>query len=344
MRAGTSVAYWTFNYQPRWEASSKEMQFLSQALKGSYETHVISQNLQGERFRLLGPVKCLPLPFSLALLPIVPLWANRYQINHLWSSPGERLLIRRLGGPATLLTATKTPRSLGDVERNIEYLKTLRYVVVESEADRDMLRQCGLVGDSLRLIYPGATIRPYVRSPEPFTLLFATAPLERRDLLSRGVRLLLAAAARLPEVRFLLIWRNSDYSVLRGLITESGARNVEVRNGYIADMGALYQASHATMLPGLERRSLKPVPRSALESLAHGKPVLVSEALPLSRLIRQHGCGVVFEPTVDSLVDAVRHLAAEFDRYQANCHSTISATFSRDVYVERYRRLYESML
>jgi glycosyltransferase involved in cell wall biosynthesis len=101
---------------------------------------------------------------------------------------------------------------------------------------------------------------------------------------------------------------------------------------------------HATILPGLNSGSLKPTPHSALDSLSHGKPVLISRPSSIAGMIDRNRCGVVFEPSIDQLVQAITHLRNSYNLYQRNCHPTIQNCFSEQFFLKRYREIYEAML
>lgn len=151
------------------------------------------------------------------------------------------------------------------------------------------------------------------------------------------------AAKAIPDVRFLLVWRDHALDDVQRVIAREGVDNVEVRNGLIPDMGAVYDEVHATALPGLTAASLKPAPHSGLESLAHGKPLLVSEPTSIAPLVVRTGCGLEFEPSVDAFVDAVQRLRDGYAEYQAPCHDTARRYFSREIFLQRYRELYASI-
>lgn len=55
----------------------------------------------------------------------------------------------------------------------------------------------------------------------------------------------------------------------------------------------------------------EPYPMSVLEAMSVGLPVVVSDDCGLASLIDQHRCGIVAEPTVASLADAVRTLLSD---------------------------------
>jgi glycosyltransferase involved in cell wall biosynthesis len=342
--SSAKIAYWTYNYAPKWEAASMEVKTLLTVFGYQYDTRLISQNLKSRKVRLLGKHKELPLPFSLLALPFFGRIAASFDINHLFSSPSEPVLLARIGSKNTVLTITKDSETLHGLEKNITHLQKLKYIVVESEWHQELLCQAGINSQKVKLIYPGSVVKPYHPASGPFTILFATGPMQEGQLLSRGIYLLLKAAAQIPDVRFVLIWRNVDYERLVEQIRQEGLENVEVRNGYIPDMERMYQSVHTVILPGLTSGSLKPAPHSALDSLAHGKPVLISRPSSIAGLIERNQCGVVFNPTTVSLVRAIHHLMDHYDEYQRNCHLTINLCFSETVFVESYREIYESML
>jgi glycosyltransferase involved in cell wall biosynthesis len=277
-------------------------------------------------------------------LPFVSSLASGFRINHLFASHGEKLLLPRLNKHNTLLTITKDTHSLSDVERNVTHLKKLKYIVVESEWHRELLLQLGIGSAMIELIYPGISKIPYHEAPKPFKILFATSPPDKYGFLSRGLYLLIEVARRLPQIRFLLVWRERNHRKLRELLGGAPPPNIEILNGYIDNMDEVYQSAHATILPGLTANSLKPCPHSAIESLAHGKPVLISRPTSISRLIEKKGCGVVFDATVDSLEKGILTLTANYDRFREKCHSTIEENFSATFFLERYRQIYERML
>jgi glycosyltransferase involved in cell wall biosynthesis len=340
------IGYWVFNYMPKWEAVSKEVNTLASFFHKRFGTRTISLNLNGERVAFVGRNKHLPLPYAVIALPLLARIAKNLEVNHLFASPAERLLMPRLARlPNTMLTISKDSPALDRLERNISKLRAMRYIVVESERHHDLMLQVGVEPRRLKLIYPGVVRQPYVKAPDgPFTILFATSPLGKFDLLSRGVYLMVRAAALLPDVRFRLLWRRPEPAVLTRLIRDAGVDNVEVISGYIEDMNSMYESAHAVILPGLTDTALKPCPHSALESLAHGKPVLVSRPASLSDIVAREGCGVVFEPSVASLCESVRELQQNYADYQERAHQAVERSFSREVFVNRYRTLYASLL
>lgn len=338
-----SVRYWIFNYKPEWEAVSKEIDSLRRGLSDVIDESIVSLNTVDRRLRLRGPEKRVPLPLGLALLPLLKPYASRAGINHLFASAGERWLTPRLATPNGMLTVAKDTDSLPRIERNADIFQRYGAIVVQCERDRDLMRQLGVRPDSIRLIRPGIPIAPYREGRGAFTILFASSPLRAAHFMTRGIYLMIRTAARLPDVHFLLIWRRRQLAKLRGLIAEAGVSNIEVQNGVISDMEEVYDRVHATILPGLEHCSFIPCPRSGLESLAHGKPLLASRLVSIAELVAQAGAGVAFEPTLQAMEDAIRHLRNNYITLQQGTQACVRANFSSSTHLELYRRLYQGV-
>ncbi len=337
------VCYWVFNYMPQWEAVSKEIASLLDGLGEAVDGSLVSLNTSDRGLRLTGRLKRIPLPQGLPLYPLLRPHAARADINHVFASAGERWLgplVARYNG---VLTIAKGTASLDRVQRNARTLQRYRMIVVQCDRDRDLMRQLGVPDASLRVIRPGIPLAAYREARGPFTVLFASSPLSEGDFLTRGIYLVVRVAARLPDVRFLLVWRRRHIEKLQGLIAEAGAANIEVQDGVIPDMGAVYDRVHATVLPALEHRSFVPAPRSGLESLAHGKPLLVSPCVSIAGSLARAGAGVVFEPTLEGLESAIAELRERYDTLQQHTHGYLRERFSPAVHLDLYRRLYQTI-
>lgn len=337
------IGYWIFNFEPKWEAASKEVQLLRDTFGATYASRMITLDLWGRRWKLTGDDKHLPLPYSLVGLPWIIKAARRNEVNHIFASPGERFLMPWLAGLGrTVLTISKQNPTLAGLERNVEALKELRYIVVESERYRDLLLQVGVSAERVRLIYPGVRREPYRPAAGPFTILFATSP--RKDgLVTRGIYLMMRVAERLPHIRFRLVWRSNPGQVMK-LLERLDLENVELVTGFVEDMKSEYDAAHAVILPALEYNSLKPCPHSGLHALAHGKPLLVSGRVSIADVIGRERCGVIFEPTIDGLCRAIDNLCEDYDAYQSRAHPCRDALFTTTGFIDRYADLYGSLL
>ena len=323
---------------PHWEAASKEAQTLLRTFGGQYTTRLFSLN-QNRRLALRGDEKYFPLPEALAALPLFFQIARWHRINHLFSSGGERLLAPRISHRTSVLTICKEPGSIDALERNRQHLARFEYIVVESRRHQEIMKQCGIEEHRIKLIYPPAAKVNYKPAQGPFKILFALSPPAQNQFLSRGIFLILQVAQRLPDVQFILVWRNRHHEALRALISDAGVDNVSVINGYVEDMGALYDSVHATVLAGHDYASFKPAPHSALESLGRGKPLLVTPTSSIADIVTQWRCGIVFEPTIAGFEEAIRNLIGRYGELQESCHRTVEACFSKEAFIQKYRLL-----
>jgi glycosyltransferase involved in cell wall biosynthesis len=82
-----------------------------------------------------------------------------------------------------------------------------------------------------------------------------------------------------------------------------------------------------------------------MESLAAGKPVLVSRTIPMSNYVEETGCGVVVEQvSVTGIVRAVEALVAGYDDFQTAALRAGRADFTLEAMVASFRRVYERVL
>ncbi len=337
------ILYWVFNYVPKWEAVSKEIDSLRHGLESEINSSLVSINVKVPGQSLRGREKRIPLPHGFLLYPLAKPYAARFDINHLFASAGERFLTPILSRQNGVLTIAKDTTTLSGFERNREALKGMRAIVVEGERDREILRQIGVREEAIFLIRPGIPPAQYREASGPFTILFASSPFNAEDFLSRGIYLVTAVATLLPEVRFLLVWRKHHLAKLERIVGSAGVSNITIRNGVIGDMAEVYHNVHAAVLPGLEHRSFIPCPRSGLEALAHGKPVLLSKLISLAPSVAAAGAGVVFEPTVAGLRSAILELQQDYSSYQRNTQRYVAEYFSPATHLDLYRRLYNSI-
>jgi len=328
---------------PQWEAVSKEISSLRLGLEREIDGSLLSINDRVFGWNLRGREKRVPLPHSLPLYPLAKWYASRFDINHLFASAGERLLTPIISRHNGVLTVAKDTVTLRAFERNRQALRRMRAVVVQGERDHGVLRQLGVRKDALRVIRPGIPVARYREAGPPFTILFGSSPLNASDFLSRGIYLITMVAAMVPEVRFLLIWRTHHLAKLQRIVANAKLTNVVIRSGVIDDMAAVYDSVHAAVLPGLEHRSFIPCPRSGLEALAHGKPLLASHFVSLAASVARAGAGVAFEPTIDGLKAAILQLQADYPAFQANTQRYVAENFSPSTHLELYRRLYKSL-
>jgi glycosyltransferase involved in cell wall biosynthesis len=181
--------------------------------------------------------------------------------------------------------------------------------------------------------------------PRRFRVLFATTPNRPEGLETRGINLLLEAARRLPDVDFFLPWRPwAGANRLAAIAQRNAPANVHMSTALQPDMANLFQATDATIAPFLQTNDMKICPTSLVESLASGRPLLVSTNVGLADLVRDEGAGQVFEPAADALCDAVNALRCDYQQQAANARRTAERHFDVRACHHQYEELYQEVL
>ena len=221
-------------------------------------------------------------------------------------------------------------------------LQALHRIVVPSERDADVLAGWGFTNYSVVRSAPDrGELRPtFLPLEHELTLLMASAPWSKRQFDEKGIDVLLEAAARLPNLRLILLWRgllgDELASRLRALKI---ANRVEVVNAKV-DVGDYLQRAHATVLLAKRAEIIKAYPHSLIESLYAGKPVLTSNVIAMADFVRQQRCGLVLGSVdVASLVAALSKLRDDYDSLAANAAAAGDVLASQPL-TESYRTIY----
>jgi glycosyltransferase involved in cell wall biosynthesis len=116
---------------------------------------------------------------------------------------------------------------------------------------------------------------------------------------------------------------------------------VEIINRQV-DVNAVLAGVHASVVLSAKPALVKAYPHSLMESLAAGKPVLVSRGIPLAALVEEKGCGRVVEGlTQSSVTEALSALARDYASAAAATRDLDRDQFSYQRTVRAYRELYE---
>jgi hypothetical protein len=111
------------------------------------------------------------------------------------------------------------------------------------------------------------------------------------------------------------------------------------------DVNRVLAGVHAAITLAATPGIVKSYPHSLLDTLAAGKPVLVSQAIPMSDYVRETGCGQVVEHlTPDNILDAIHTLADNYDSCQQVAHRVGQCDFTQHKMVASFRNAYESVL
>lgn len=226
------------------------------------------------------------------------------------------------------------------------YLQHLGAIVVPSRADLETLTARGL--RNVHVIRSGIDVSGFADSPPPsgpeFVLLSGSAPWVRQHFKTKGADALLEAAQLMPELRLVFLWRGHLHAELVARVDRLGLSDrVEIFNEHV-DVSEVLKKVHAAVVladrPGL----VKAYPHSLLEALASGRPVVVSEAVPMAEYVRDNDCGVVVS-RVDprDVIDSIERLRANYDVYRSGATSLASRDFSHERLINAYEAVYRGV-
>jgi glycosyltransferase involved in cell wall biosynthesis len=345
------IAYWTGWLSPEMEGCSKEVfdlkdHFTRSHLFGLSRYYTVRWSPR-ERYAGMN-IRFYPL-----LRLLAPLLERSVDLHHIYGSLSEWFFLRALQRrPIVLTVATEEPPFNREVYRHVR-----RFVVHAPATARSLIAR-GFDPDRIRLIYPGidvARFRPRDRAsapplwvstdPKRFRVLFATTPNRREGLEARGINLLLRTAQRLPDVDFFLPWRPwAGARRLAAIVQQDAPANVHMSTALQPDMTRLFHATDATIAPFLQPKDMKICPTSLVESLASGRPLLVSTKVGLADLVRDEGGGQVFEPSSNGLCESVEALRSNYQQHAANARLIAERHFDARVCHQLYEQLYQEVL
>lgn len=333
------IIYWTGVYSPEKEAVSKEIHLLHTHFPGSLVYGISSHDWL--KFSLKQRyVVHFYRPYRLAPA-LIPLLSTRFDLSHIYHSLHNRYFLDHLSKKPIILTAATG----GDMLEPARYKKIDR-IVLESAYDLERVRQAGIPEEKLSIIYPGLDLSKfsYQEPDEDFTILFASSPFSPEYFGARGIDLLIAAAAACQDVRFLLLWRrwSGTEQTITPMIQDK--TNIVLNTNIIRNMGTFLNGVHTVIAPFTSQMLTKPCPNSIIESLAAGKPVLVSDKVSIAYLIEQEQCGIVFPPEKGALVAAIHELKKNYRTYQQHARRCAEKYFSKDTFLAQYESLYNALL
>jgi len=267
---------------------------------------------------------------------------SQLKINHIFVSTLQYLpLFYCLKRPIvyTVVASLQQQKKPG----NIKKLNTLHRIVISNERDQQVLKSWGI--NNYSIIRPGINTSGFFSNPlqlkKELTLLLASAPWEKAQFYTKGTDLLLKATAELPFLKVILLWRGLFFKELLKKINYYGVmQKVEVINQKV-NVNDFLKRVHATILLAKRPDLVKAFPHSLIESLAAGKPVIVSKTIPMADYVTKHGCGVIVNALrTESLTDSISTLMSRYQQLARNTSRVTERDFSLGQMIEQYRKLY----
>ena len=295
----------------------------------------------------LNPNRHLPLRlprvvFGIHVLNQLRDWEAYIDMHHLFNpDPFPFPVLRALRRPVIYsLTG-----GVGSRRPNVAFFASLAAVTVTDTRSLERVRAWGL--DNAVLVRPGIDTSQFTHSPLPLRseirLMVGSAPWTPTQFRQKGIEALLTAAQRSPQLRLVFLWRGVLAGEMERHVHRLGLEGqVEILNRKVKVNEVLARV-HASIALATDAAIIRPYPHSLIESLAAGKPVLVSRAIPMADYVQETGCGQVVDMvTPANILAAVEALTGEYDALQESAQLVGQRDFSREGMIASFQQVYES--
>ncbi len=223
------------------------------------------------------------------------------------------------------------------------------HVVVNNEQDGELLRERGF--QEYSIITPGIDTsaieesRIEYHSGEEFVLFCGSAPWTPGHFRQKGFDLLLSLASEMPDIRLVCLWRGILYDEFIEKIEHFTLQDrVEVINRKV-DINPILARVHAGIVLAESPGVAAAYPRSLLESLSAGKPIISSGCMSIAEYIKRHKCGcVVGSFSSPHLKECMETLMMNYPLVSKNAQMRGKTDFSKESMLEAYRKLYLSLI
>lgn len=297
----------------------------------------------------LNPNRHLPLRLPRAVFGIHMLsqlrdWEADIDAHHLFNpDPFPFPVLRALRRPIIYsLTG-----GVGSRRPYVAFFASFAAVTVTDARSLNRLRAWGL--DNSVLVRPGIDTTRFTCSPLPLRsevkLMVGSAPWTLTQFRQKGIEALLAAAQRSPQLRLVFLWRGVLAEEMERRVHRLGLEGqVKILNRKV-DVNEVLAGVHASITLATDAAIIRPYPHSLIESLAAGKPVIVSQCIPMADYVEQTGCGKAVE-SVDatSILVALESLAREYEGLQRAARRVGQRDFSQQAMIASFQKVYERIL
>jgi glycosyltransferase involved in cell wall biosynthesis len=348
MNSTKRIIFWSIScLEPEIEAISKEVFQLAKLFSKSV---IFSIN---PNYLLRFSLKKNYIGFHPALDPllrlIIPSVEKLSDINHIYGDLCPWTFYKTLRRKPLVLTIASEK---GELRQDL--LERCQKIIVQTEILRERILALGVAEKKVEILYPSVDLSRFKpidsildikSSPR---VLFTSAPRSKQELHARGVYLLLEAAKLNQDIHYHFLYRQwkigyTSLKATENYLSRVELNNIALTNEVVTNMPDVYNANHFTVIPYTHAHGGKDCPNSAIESLCCGRPVLISSACPFSSFVEEHACGIMFDPTPASLVDAVEAGMKQYNTLAKNAFTIAQKYFSQAHYLSRMQQIYQEL-
>lgn len=227
------------------------------------------------------------------------------------------------------------------------FLNSLAAVIVYDERSLVRLKEQGI--ETGVMMRPGIDRAKFSHHPislqSPMRFMYASAPWTLAQFQSKGVDALLEAARQEKKLELVFLWRGVLADEMRTRIAQYGVQDQVTLITDLVDVNQILTQVHGTIALATQEGIIKAYPHSLLDSLAAGKPVVISRGIPMAEYIEKTGVGCVVE-SVDhhTILRIVKKFRKSYARLQSSAQRIDLNEFSVERMLRSYRELYQSKI
>ncbi len=312
----------------------------------SQEVSVLRARFGGEVVYLnpnrSAPIYIPRLFFGLHLLRTLRQSEGRFHLHHAYNpDPFPFPVLRALRRPVVYSLT-------GGVARRppISFLSRMAAVTVMDTKSLARLRAWGL--ENVFRVLPGIDTTRFTYTPRSWErdiwLMAGSAPWTKEQFHTKGVTALLEAAQQEPRLHLVFLWRGV---LTKRMMERVAAAGLEERVTVLdrqVNVNRVLAGVHASVVLASTPTIVKAYPHSLMESLASGKPVLISRAIPMAEDVAAMGCGVIVEEvSTTGVLDALASLERDYENYQQAARAVGREMFSLEGMVRSFRDVYRAV-
>jgi glycosyltransferase involved in cell wall biosynthesis len=290
-----------------------------------------------------APIYIPRLLFGFHKLIQLRAWEADMHVHHLYNpDPFPFPILRMLRRPVVYSLTGGVTRRL-----NVSFFAKLAAITVTDEASLARLRGWGL--KNVYLTRPGIDVNRFTHTPltleSEIRLMVGSAPWTRRQFRTKGIEALLEAAQRKPRLRLVFLWRGVLAEEMTERVAARGLQAQVTVLNRLVDVNQVLAEVHASVVLADAPDLVKAYPHSLLESLAAGKPVIVSRTIPMAAYVEEKGCGVVAKDvTSQEVLAMVETLGREYSQLQDSAQTWGKRDFSMEGMITSFEDLYRQVL
>ncbi|MBN1872991.1 MAG: glycosyltransferase [Anaerolineae bacterium] len=314
----------------------------------SQEMNILRAHFYGDVI-YLNPNQGSPLPMPRLLFGFHQLKALHqreltYALHHIYNAdPFPYPVLRYLRRPVVYMIDS----GIGLNKPDVRFFNSLAAVTVYDTRSQERLQRWGV--RNVYRIQPGIDTERFTHTPQPLEgevhLLVGSAPWTKAQFETKGVNALLAAVQQYKDLKLTFLWRGVLAQEMLSRVKRLGLEaQVKVINRQV-DVNQELANVHASITLAAKPSLVKAYPHSLLDSLAAGKPVLVSQAIPMADYVTATKCGMVIDTvTPNDIIAAIKKLASCYSVTSAIAKEIGKKDFSLEKTVISFRNAYQAIL